>query len=300
MSTQPRIHLATVTGITRLGPGMIRIHFGGEDLADYPTTGIGDEYVRLFFPDTPEEDIRMPFVTERGWDFPEGVEPAEMRTYTIRSHRPGAIDIDFVVHPGGIAAEWALAAKPGYQLALTQPRDLYDRHAGATAQVLIADEPALPAALRIAELTAHLLPTRIICEIRGHGNELVPVFPHGEPTPGVELTWLRGSGNGDRPSQIPDLLGRLDLPADGSTFVWVAGETRVTRAVRRYLRHDLGLPAESYRVVGYWTDREEEWSAGYAALDPAVRAQIDALYASELDVDDAVDRVDQILTDVGL
>lgn len=297
MTPQPRIHLAIVTDVRQLGPGMIRVGLGGPDLADYPTTGVGDEYVRVFFPDAPGERVRMPFVTERGWDFPAGVEPAEMRTYTIRAHRPGRIEIDFVVHPGGIAAEWALAARPGAEIALNQPTELYARPERASAQVLIADEPALPAALRIAELTAAELPTRIICEIRAAGHELTAELPAGVA---VDYTWLRGSGNGVRPSQLPEVLDRLALPDDGSTYVWVAGETRVTRSVRRHLRHGLGLPAASYRVVGYWTDRAEEWSAGYAALEPAVRDRIDALYASDLDVDVMIDEVDQILSGAGL
>lgn len=46
---QPRIHLGVVTRTLRLGPGMVRVTLGGEDMRDYPTTGVGDEYVRLFF-----------------------------------------------------------------------------------------------------------------------------------------------------------------------------------------------------------------------------------------------------------
>lgn len=80
---------------------MIRVTLGGDDLLDYPTTGIGDEYVRLFFPDEAHLEPRLPFVSGRGWDYEEGVEPSQMRTYTIRDHRPGEIDIDFVIHEGG-------------------------------------------------------------------------------------------------------------------------------------------------------------------------------------------------------
>ena len=107
----PRIHAAEVTDVRRLGPGMVRVSFGGHDMQDYPTTGVGDEYVRLFFPDEPDGEVRMPFVADRGWDYPEGVEPSQMRTYTIRAHRGGEVDIDFVVHEGGIAADSGAAGR---------------------------------------------------------------------------------------------------------------------------------------------------------------------------------------------
>ena len=97
---EERIHRAVVTGVKQLGPGMIRVTLGGDDLLDYPTTGIGDEYVRLFFPDEAHLEPRLPFVSGRGWDYEEGVEPSQMRTYTIRDHRSGEIDIDFVIHEG--------------------------------------------------------------------------------------------------------------------------------------------------------------------------------------------------------
>ena len=137
----PRIHAAEVTGVRRLGPGMVRVSLGGDDMHDYPTTGVGGEYVRLFFPDRPDGEVRMPFLADRGWDFPEGVEPAPMRTYTIRAHRAGEVDIDFVVHEGGLAADWALQARPGQRLALNPPQSLFVRPEGTRRQLLVADEP---------------------------------------------------------------------------------------------------------------------------------------------------------------
>ncbi|PPF37127.1 siderophore-interacting protein [Pseudoclavibacter sp. AY1H1] len=294
-----RIHRAVVTGVRQLGPGMLRVTFGGDDLLDYPTTGIGDEYVRLFFPDEAHLEPRLPFVSGRGWDYEEGVEPSQMRTYTIRDHRPGEIDIDFVVHEGGIASTWVLGAKPGYVLGINPPRDLYALPEGVTKQVLICDEPALPAALRIAELTPHV-ETEIVCEIRDAGYELLP---------SVELKaahWVRGSGNGHRPSRLVEAVRRLDIPNDGSVYVWVAGETRVTREVRSHLRHTLGLPGSAYKVVGYWTYEVEAWSAKWEALDESIKQQIMDLYGEtgdgepEMDEETRMDEVFRIYASVGL
>ena len=41
----------------RLGPGMVRVVFGGDDMHDYPTTGVGDEFVQLRFPEHPGDEV---------------------------------------------------------------------------------------------------------------------------------------------------------------------------------------------------------------------------------------------------
>ena len=40
----------TVLGRRMVSPGMVRVTLGGEGLAGLKTTGVGDEYVRLFLP----------------------------------------------------------------------------------------------------------------------------------------------------------------------------------------------------------------------------------------------------------
>ena len=57
-----RIHRIVVTSVRRLTPGMVRIEFGG-DLADFTSSGIGDEYVRLFLPGPGQTEPTMPIAT---------------------------------------------------------------------------------------------------------------------------------------------------------------------------------------------------------------------------------------------
>lgn len=291
-SYEPRVHRAEVTAATRLTPGMVRVRLSGADMADYPTTGVGDEYVRLFFPDDPEGDVRMPFLVGRGWDYPEGVEPSTMRTYTIRRHEAGAVDIDFVVHEGGVAAQWALQARPGQQLALNPPISLYDRPPSAARQVLFTDEPGLPAALRIAESTAREIPTTIIGEVHGAAHEL---FADDRD---VEHVWLRAAGNGRAPSQLLEAMRRVDIDAD--TYVWVAGETRVTRHARAHLRSERGVPGPHYKSVGYWTAGSEEWLARYESLGEPFHARLRAMWESDRDTEEISDEVAQLYEDAGL
>ncbi|GAA2102258.1 siderophore-interacting protein [Brevibacterium salitolerans] len=291
----PRIHRAEVLGARRLGPGMIRVRFGGEDLADYPTTGVGDEYVRVFFAEASEAEPRMPRIADRGWDFPEGVEPAPMRTYTVRAHRPGEIDIDFVVHAGGVAAAWALQASPGQVVAVNPPCPLYEAPPGIARQILAADEPGLPAALRIAELTAGRIATTVVAEIREPGNRLTAEVPAGVH---IDYVWVEGTGNGRTPSQLLSVLRRLAPGED--TYVWLASETRVIREVRKHLRHERKLPGEAYKCVGYWIERAEEWRARWEALAPEFRAHIEELYESDRPVEDVIDEVNALYESVGL
>lgn len=288
----PRIHEAEVTDVQRLGPGMIRVILGGSDMHDYPTTGVGDEFVRLFFPDTPDADVRMPFVTDRGWEYPEGVEASQMRTYTVRGHRPGEIDIDFVEHEGGIAAAWALQARKGRRVGINPPKALYSRPDWARKQLLIADEPALPAALRIAELTAGDVETVILAEVRGPDYQLTAAADN------VQYTWLRGTGNGHAPSELLPALRRL--PIDDETYVWVAGETRLTRTARAYLRHERAHASDGQKSIGYWTDNAEEWRAKYDAMGEEFQDKVRALYDSDRDTEDIVDEVFRLYDAAGL
>ncbi|GMA36002.1 siderophore-interacting protein [Demequina litorisediminis] len=123
-----RIHRAVVTGVERLTPGMMRVAFGGEGLADFTSSGVGDEYFRLFFPHEGETEPALPTPTDDGyWEYPEDVDPAPLRTYTVRAwdEASGILTVDFVVHQGGVAAAWALAARPGDVVGVNTPTALY-------------------------------------------------------------------------------------------------------------------------------------------------------------------------------
>ena len=245
-----RIHRAEVLETQCPGPGMIRVRFGGPDLRDYPTTGIGDEYVRMFFPSRPGTEVSLPHITSlRGWEYPDDVEPAPMRVYTIRAHAPGEVLVDFVVHEGGVAAAWAQRAQPGQAVGINPPCGIYGRPETLTRQILVADEPGMPAALRLAELTADTVRTLLLLEVRSTAHRLLA------DTDDVEYRWLDGTGNGHGASGVLDALREL-APGD-DTYVWVSTEGRTNRAVRRYLRREVGLPADHYTCGAYWQENRD-------------------------------------------
>lgn len=292
VDSEPRIHRAEVKAVTRVGKAMVRVTLGGPDMVDYPTTGVGDEWVRVFFPDAPADPVRLPRLEGRGWVYEDGIEPSEMRTYTIRAWRPGEVDVDFVVHGTGVATTWATLVEVGGEAGLTEPVAVYRRADTATRQFLFCDEPGLPAALRICDEAPEGVTSTLVCEVRDEGYEIQPT--RGE----TECIWLPGAGNGVAPSRLPDILSELDIPEDAA--VWVGTESRVSRTLRRRLREEKGLSRTAATTMGYWVHDKEEWIAAYDALGEEFRDKVRSLYDSDRDPDEITDLVDILYEKNGL
>ncbi|MDQ1135907.1 NADPH-dependent ferric siderophore reductase [Microbacterium sp. SORGH_AS 1204] len=278
-----KIHRGIVSKTTALSPTLVRVTLVGPEMADFASTGIGDEYVRVFFPhgDDPT-NVSLPVPVGDWWETPPGAPEAPMRTYTISGVRPalGEVDIDFVLHDAGVAGPWAARAQPGHVLGLNAPTGLYSPPADITWQVLVADLTGLPAVARLVADTPPGVRTRVVLEI-AHEDDRIPLV-HG---PDAEVTWVVG-GNGRGPSALGALVrGVVDrrLPLDEG-YVWVAGETIALREVRRYLRKDLSLPASRFKVVGYWTPIAA-WSEKYAALPDSVHKELDEIWATRADAE---------------
>lgn len=298
-----RIFRAEVTAVRTLTPGMVRIEFGGEGLSEFASTGVGDEYVRVFFPSEGCAEPVLPVVDGKSWSFPEGVERSPMRTYTIRDVRRDGPDrttvvIDFVVHEGGVAAAWALRAGVGDVVGMNTPTGLYEPPAGLRWQVLLADSTGLPAAARILEQAPAEVRTQVVFE--------VPSAEHEQPVstgPLTELSWVYG-GNGHGRSQLDELLRGLELPdrdgSEGAGYIWVAGESGALRAARKYLRHELGLPATAYKTIGYWTDRAEQVRARFERLDEGTKAWVRSVWSSDATPEEREDEYVRRLESLGL
>lgn len=292
--TQP-FYQATLLSRRMLTPGMVRLTFGGAGLAGFRSTGIGDEYLRLFFPDPHTGQLALPTIDENGrWSYPEGPSKVRCSTYTVRRHdaERGELDIDFVVHEGGTASDWARAAQPGDSITINRPRGLYALPEGAQWQLLVCDATGLPALSRLLEQRPPNLPTRVFVEVAEPAHE--QPLPAGEH---LTLTWLHG-GNGVGPSQLERIVRGVPRPA-GPGYVWVAGEQKAVRAIRRFVRQELQLPPSHYEIVGYWV-AEHDWDERYEALDPAIKARIEAAWASDRDPEEVQDEVDATFDTVGL
>src|SRR5699024_3539345 len=94
---------------------MVRLTLGGPD-AERFQSGVFDEHVKLILPDPGTGELRLPV--------PDCEDPDELdwprpfptsREYTVRAFRPEdrELDIDFVVHDGGLASDWVVDVQPG-------------------------------------------------------------------------------------------------------------------------------------------------------------------------------------------
>jgi NADPH-dependent ferric siderophore reductase len=289
---------ATVLAARFLTPGMLRLTFGGSGLKDFPGTGIPDEYLRLFFPNEETGRLHLPHIDEQGrWTYPDGGQQAiRCSTYTVRYHRPesGEIDIDFVVHDGGLASEWARKAQPGDIITLNRPRGLYHPPADIAWQLLVCDATGLPALSRILETTAEQVQSRVFVEIATHEHEQsLPAHPN------ATTTWLHKSGNGIAASRLEDVVRAVPLPLTPG-YIWVAGEQKAVRAIRKYIRQDLKLAPDRYELVGYWIHEGETWDAKWDALPAEVKAAIEAGWSSGRDPEEVRDEYEATLEKFGL
>ncbi|GAA1544557.1 siderophore-interacting protein [Nocardioides humi] len=287
------VHHAEVLDAVDLTDGMRRVVLGGEGLAGYRSTGVGDEYIRLLFPADPDQRPELPDVVDGNLDY-GSIDLDRLRTYTVRDWDAQArrLTVDFVVHEGGVAATWARQATPGQVIGLNTPTALYAPPAGLEWQVLIADYAGLPAAVRLAETTPGV-PTRLVLEVPGPSYQVEIAV-----RPDLEVVWVHG-GNGHAPSRLEEIVRSLPRP-EGLGYVWVAGESKVLRGVRKHLRHELRLPATAYKTVGYWIEDAEKWRERYDNLDEETRAALDAIWEKGGDEDDLEDEYDARLTELGL
>ena len=289
-----RVHRAVVVRVEDLTPSLKRVVLGGPGLSAFESTGVGDEYVRVLFPADGETEPVLPEIRNGVFDN-AAVDLDLLRTYTVRAHDPcsGEVTIDFVVHEGGVASTWARRAEPGDVVGLNTPTGMYDPPVGMTWQILVADCAALPALSRILEQTDPGVRCRVVVEVPDAGHQ--PELPSHRC---AEITWVHG-GNGHGASRLTEVVESIRRPK-GVGYVWVSGETRELRGVRRHLRRTLGLPASAYRAVGYWTENAQQWNARCQALDDETRTALSGLWASDRSDDEIEEEYDERLTALGL
>lgn len=250
MEASPKpFHEAAVLRRSYLTPGMVRLTLGGAGLAGFRSTGVADEYIRLFFPDPETGRLVLPEIGADGrWTFPEDRHRVRYSTYTVRRCDPVAceVDIDMVVHAGGRASDWACAAQEGDRVVINNPRGLYNPPEECRRQLLIADATGLPAIARILEQAPPDMESDIVVEVRAPG-ERQPLPQHA----GASVTWFVGSGNGLGQSRLASLLAEMPLPPE-PCYLWVAAERAAVRSLRAQA-DALGRFADDRRkLVAYW------------------------------------------------
>ena len=288
---------AVVERIVRLTPSMVRIRFRGGDLARWTSSGAPDERLCIVFPTPGQRDapcpVRMPDGSE---DYPDEATRPEMRSYTVRAFDPSRAElvIDVVNHEGGVAARWARQVTPGDTVYVTEAAGWYEPPAGVAWQLLVADLTALPALGRIVEQLPAGTRAHVIAEVTEADDRQEFVSPAR-----VDYQWLIGSGNGVGPSWLPEAVQTFAWPA-GPGYVWFAGEAAASRAVRKHLRRELSWPTDRSTILGYWRRGQEEWTARYDVIAPAIESVYTEAVAAGRTSEDALDLYDDALERAGL
>ncbi|MGK5499684.1 siderophore-interacting protein, partial [Streptomyces sp. URMC 125] len=265
----------------RLGPRMVRVVLGGEDLADFPAGEYTDHYVKLLFP---PEGVRYPEPFDLAavrQSLPRDRWPAT-RTYTVRSWDPRTreLALDFVLHGDeGLAGPWADRVEPGEEVLFLGPGGGYRPSPEADWHLMVGDESALPAVAASLEAVPGGAPVRAFVEVAGPEEELELDLP-----PDAELRWLhRGT------ARVGDLLVEavraLDFPP-GRMQAFVHGEAGWVKELRRHLRTERKVPRERLSISGYWRlgHDEDGWQASKREWNAQVEAEL--LHPARLAVDE--------------
>ncbi|MDX3428511.1 MULTISPECIES: siderophore-interacting protein [unclassified Streptomyces] len=229
-----------------VGAGLLRVTLGGPGTEGFEAHS-PDEHVKLLFPD-PDGSLRLPEPDGAMLRWPR---PAPVsRQYTVRRYDPvsGEIDIDVALHEGGLASEWASAARPGAVMHLAGPPGglivphSYDRY------LLAGDITALPAIARWSEELPRTAKGWAFIEVLDPAQEIELSAPEG-----VEVRWLhRDSRAADADEALVRAVTAVVVPEGERLYVWVAGEAGQIKPLRRWVRDELGLGKADHDITGYW------------------------------------------------
>lgn len=126
----------------RVSAGFQRIVLGGEALEGFSSRGF-DDHTKVFFP-APGTTFVPPVVTDEGIDWGDGTRP-QARDYTpLYDDEKHELALDFFVHDGGIASNWAVEAKVGDKLTIGGPRGSLVVPEDYAWQLYVCDESGCP------------------------------------------------------------------------------------------------------------------------------------------------------------
>ncbi|MBB6487374.1 siderophore-interacting protein [Rhizobium lusitanum] len=216
-----------VSNVEKITPGMLRIELVGDDLADFVSLA-PDDHIKVIVPGAGEE--------------------MERRDYTPRRYDVAArtLVIDFAIHEAGPATQWALEAGVGDKLEIGGPRGSAVVSNEIKNWLLIGDETALPAiGRRIEEASGDAHVAAVVAVADAAEHQLFQSKAH------VSTHWVhRPLSAATDASALLAALQSVEL-APG-TFVWIAAEASVTRAIRTYLVEKRGYSLAWIKASGYW------------------------------------------------
>lgn len=240
------LHHVTVTGAEDITPHMRRVRFACADVSPFLD---GNMHVRVLIPPADRLPV-WPGVRDDGriaW--PEGEDELVVRVYTIRKVdvQTGELWIDFFQHPmPGVStpgADFARDAQPGDSIALLGPGG--GGRPEAQSLLLIGDETALPAILRILEELPETAAAEAIIEVM-NAEEEQPVSSKGN----VTLRWLHRETAGHT-NALRTAAQEAIAASAPDRYIWIACEKEDIRILRPLLKTRDREKGRSY-LAWYW------------------------------------------------
>lgn len=224
---------------------MVRVTLAGPELeglhVDLPAAS-----VRVLVPSSGTTELVMPTWTGNEFLLPDGGRPA-IRTFTPRRVDPGALelDVDVVLHEGGVASAWAESAGPGDAAAVSGPGRGYTIDIEAGAYLLAGDETAIPAMSQLLDALPERMPIDVHVEV-AHPDARLALPEH----PRARVRWHDLPSESRSGDALVSAVHDADLEPDAR--VWVAGEAAAVQRIRRHLFEERGLSRSQCTVRGYW------------------------------------------------
>jgi NADPH-dependent ferric siderophore reductase len=241
----PRFRQMWVRRVGAVSPRLVRITFAGPDLesltVEHPAAS-----VRLLLPWPGTQELVVPSWNGNEFLLPDGRRPA-IRTLTPRRVDPETfeIELDIVIHGGGVVSEWAQAVEPGDPAAISGPGRGYAIDRDAPAFFLGGDETAIPAISQILAALPAERPVQVHIEV-AHPDARIALPDH----PRVTAEWCDLTPDAPSGDALFAAVRSADL--EPGIRVWVAGEAAAMQRIRRHLFEDRGLPRSQASVRGYW------------------------------------------------
>ena len=236
-----------VVAFEDLAPNLRQITIGG--LGDHEPLGPDDFFLVML----PKEGLDHQLDGTHDFAYfmalPDDEKPA-WAYYTCRRFRPevGEMDLWFVLHDHeGAVSSWARRVQVGDRAGLWGPREGFEPPADTTAYLLVGDETGLGAFAAILDSADGGVPVHAVVE-SDDGKPVIDLPARPKDT----VQWVsRDGADHGRGSALLDAVSALTLDTNG-LYAYGAAESREITAVRKHLRHVVGMAATQVEMIGYW------------------------------------------------
>ena len=241
----PRFRYLELVRKHRLGERMLRVTLSGPDL-DGLVIAEPAASVRLLLPSPGSTELVTPTWNGNEFLLPDATRPI-IRTFTPRRFDPGIpeLDLDMVIHEGGIASAWAASAEIGSSAAISGPGRGYTIDSAASEYLLGGDETAIPAVSQLLESIPHAIPIEVHIETAADSG-VIPLPDH----PSATINWHPADLQASPGTALIRAIKSANIAE--SALVWCAGEAASMHQIRTHLFRERGLPRSQATVRGYW------------------------------------------------